>query len=65
MQYTNDPLADFDAYDKECRDWLNSLPKCQCCGQAIQDHYYFNFDGDNVCSECLRDYCEESFKVYR
>ena len=32
MIFTDDPLSDFDRYDRQQEEWLNSLPVCDCCG---------------------------------
>lgn len=62
-QYTGDPLADFDAYDRECQAWLDRQPKCKRCKEPIQDESYFYIDFENVCSDCLEDYCKEHFLI--
>lgn len=68
MQYTDDPISDFFAWDKERQDWLDSLPKCSRCGKPIQDGYYFAFEDSDfeeeiVCDDCLYEYCWERFRV--
>lgn len=65
MRYTDDPIADFEAYDKESQDWLDSLPRCTVCGNSIEDNTHFDFDGDAVCRDCLEEYCERNFMVFR
>ena len=65
MQYTDDPIADFGVYDRECQEWLDSLPVCVHCHQPIQETEYFSIEEENVCSECLTEYCEEYYKVLR
>lgn len=62
MQYTDDPIADFNAYDRERQEWLDSLPVCAHCKEPIQDRRYFEIEGENVCRECLTEYCEEHFE---
>lgn len=69
MQYTDDPVADYEAYDREQQRWLDKCPICAHCKQHIQDeeYYSFNLDGEIeptiICSDCLRDYCDENFAV--
>ena len=65
MQYTDDPPADFDAYDKECQEWLDSLPKCAHCKEPIQDNTYFEIEEVIICSDCLTEYCEKHYKKFR
>lgn len=51
--YTDDPVRDFLAHDAEQDAWLKSRPVCAYCGEHIQDEYYFNIGGDEVCPDCL------------
>lgn len=59
---TDDPIADYDRYDAEQQKRLDSLPKCDHCKNPIQDDTYYEIEGDNVCWECLREYCDEHYK---
>ena len=49
---TDDPVADFYRRDKAQQDWEDSLPHCECCGQAIDD-YVYDIRGEIRCIECL------------
>ena len=31
------------------------LPRCSECDNPIQDDYYYEINGENVCEECLND----------
>lgn len=62
MGFTNDPVADFERHDRECQKWLDSLPKCVHCKEPIQDDYYFEIEGETICTECLFDYCLKHHK---
>jgi formylmethanofuran dehydrogenase subunit E len=53
MRYSDDPGADYDAFDREQTDWVEARPVCAICGEHIQDEYLFNIDGDLICEECL------------
>lgn len=55
MFYTNDPIADFEAYDAMQEKKLAELPECCECGEKIQDEYYFEINGEYICEECLND----------
>ena len=56
----NDPLDDFYKNDYEKTKWLESLPKCDSCGEPIQDDPYHEipFGGMNfkICDSCLKHY---------
>lgn len=53
MIFTDDPLSDFDRYDRQQEEWLKSLPVCDCCGEPIQDEYCYEINGDLICEDCL------------
>ena len=52
---TDDPIADFNRYDEEQQNYLDKLPKCDCCGEHITDEYLYDIDGTLFCEECLKD----------
>lgn len=56
MIFTDDPLSDFDRYDRQQEEWLNSLPVCDCCGEPIQDDFCYEINGDLICKDCLDMY---------
>ena len=58
MYRTDDPVADFDRWDREQELRTADLPECDICGKQIEDHYY-NLYGEICCEECL----EENFRV--
>lgn len=64
MFYTDDPIADARRHDEERQEWLDQLPKCEHCHEAIQDDRYFYIDGLNLHHECLEAYCEENYEVF-
>lgn len=55
VRYTDNPVADFERYDREQQDKLAALPVCSECGEAIQDEYFYLINGENICEECLKD----------
>lgn len=59
MSYTNDPIADFDAWDAEQNKRLEQLPECADCGEPIQDEYAFYIDGEWICESCMDSYRRE------
>lgn len=56
MIFTDDPLSDFDRYDRQQEEWLNSRPVCDCCGEPIQDDFCYEINGDLICEDCLDMY---------
>ena len=51
---SGDPLRDADMYDMERQKELDKLPKCDICGEPIQDDFLYDLDGTLVCDECLK-----------
>ena len=62
MYYTDDPERDYDRYDRDQTEWLNSLPVCEHCGEPIQEDEWYEIDGAEIHEDCLRDYCRENFR---
>ena len=53
--YSDDPLADFEAWDKHQNEQLEKLPKCAQCGHHIQDDRLLNIHGDLFHISCADD----------
>ena len=51
-----DPEDEFAIRDLEQYKWLQSLPVCDDCGEAIQDEYYYEIDGNKYCDRCVRSH---------
>lgn len=54
--YSGNPVDDFLAHDQEQEAWLRKRPKCQICGDHIQEESAHYIDGFGwICDSCLRD----------
>ena len=52
-QYTDDPVADYDAYCRN-QDYLHGmLPRCIECDETIDDDYAFDLGDGPMCEECM------------
>lgn len=40
-------------YFREELEELSKLPKCDICGDVIQDDHLFDLDGDLICEDCM------------
>ena len=57
MLRTDDPIADFERWDRANEAYYESLPKCRKCRERFAyDDLYEDEDGTFVCFGCL---CEE------
>ena len=50
---SDDPDVDFARYDREQAQAMSQLRRCDDCGKAIQDDYYFDVDGEILCERCM------------
>lgn len=53
MMFSDDPLLDFDRYDRQQAEELAKLPICDCCGEPIQDDSCYEINGEYFCEDCL------------
>lgn len=59
MAYTDDPLADFHAWDAEQARQLERLPMCADCDNHIQDENAYYINGEWICEHCMSSYRRE------
>lgn len=50
---TDDPLLDFDRYDRQQNADLDKRPLCCFRGDPIQDDFYYEINGEYFCEDCL------------
>ena len=50
-------------HDDEEQDWLERLPKCDICGEPIQDDYLWKIEHITYCRGCLDDKFRYSVEV--
>ena len=64
VQYTDDPVADFHAYDAEQTAKLAKCPICYECGDEgyIQGEHYYLIEGKIYCEEHFEEYVNENFR---
>ena len=61
MWKTGDPLADYSRHEAEEERCLQRRPKCDICGEPIQDDYLYDINGTLICEKCLeRDFRKDT-----
>lgn len=60
--WTDNPILDAEVYFDRLETQRQQLPKCDCCGEPIQDEFCYEFDGDLICDECFIEYCNEHYR---
>jgi formylmethanofuran dehydrogenase subunit E len=53
--YSDDPIRDYDRYDAQREKQLEDFPRCSECDKYICDDFYYEFDGEIICEDCLCD----------
>lgn len=51
--FSDDPLLDFDRYDRQQTEELKKRPVCSYCGDPIQDDFCYEINGEYYCKDCL------------
>lgn len=59
MSYTDDPLMDFERWDRAQNELLEGLPVCDHCDNPIQSDYY-EINDSIICEDCM----ETHYKRY-
>ena len=55
MMYTDDPIADAEAYLDEQAKYEERFPVCTICGEHILDDNLYDIEGEIYCEECLKE----------
>ena len=55
MMWTDDPIENFLRHDREQQRQLEKRPKCDICGEHIQDEHCYQIYGETICPECLEN----------
>ena len=50
---SGDPDADFRRREAEQQAWEDSLPKCQRCGDPMDDYVFDLGSGEILCQDCV------------
>lgn len=56
MYFTDNPLADAERYAAEQEEELEKLPKCECCGEPIQQDKAIYYNDQWCCEDCEYDF---------
>jgi len=59
FRYTDDPVADHEAYEAELARLEAEVPVCGYCDHPVMDDHYYRINDEPVCADCL----EAHFRV--
>lgn len=54
----------WEMHDAEQERQLQQLPVCSCCGEHIQDDYFYQINDENICVHCLNEYYRKDVDDY-
>lgn len=55
MYITDNPIADFNRYDRGREREIRKLPRCTECDEHILDEYAYYINDEWICSKCLNE----------
>ena len=64
MYYSDNPVADFERWDRDQAEKLARLPVCSHCGEPIQDDFCFEINDELFCEDCMKDNFRRSTDNY-
>ena len=56
---SDNPVWDAERYARRQDRWLEHLPVCCECGEAIQTDHYYVINSEAICPDCLEGYRRE------
>lgn len=62
--YIPDNYDAFRQHEAEQESWLARRPKCDCCGEHIQDDFLYDLNGVIHCEKCLNETFRHSSEDY-
>lgn len=62
--YIPDNLDIFEDYERERQARMDKLPRCSECDHPIQDDKCYEFNGELICPNCLKDNHEKWVEDY-
>ena len=64
MPYCPDNYDAWKKHDQQETDWLNSRPRCEHCGEAIQDEDLFDLEGTLYHIDCAMEEFKKKTEDY-
>ena len=52
-------IQDHEQHERDQEEWLRTRPKCDECGEPIQDDHYFKIFSFIFCPSCIESFREE------
>ena len=56
FRYTDDPIADHEAYEAELARLEKEVPVCDYCNRPVADDFYYEINDEVICAECMEQH---------
>ena len=56
FRYTDDPIADYEAYEAELARLEKEVPVCDYCNRPVADDFYYEINDEVICAECMEQH---------
>ena len=56
FRYTDDPIADHEAYEAELARLEKEVPVCDYCNRPVAEDFYYEINDEVICAECLEQH---------
>lgn len=53
----------WEAHDREQEQRLAKRPVCDYCQEPIQDDFYYEINGENICEHCLDQFFRKEVEI--
>ena len=63
FRYSDDPIADHEAYEAELARLEKLVPKCCKCKQPVPEDFYYLIDEEVFCAECLDKHFKKRVEI--
>lgn len=63
FRYTDDPVADHEAYEAELARLEAQVPVCGYCDRPVMDDFYYEINDEAVCAECMDKHFRREVEV--
>lgn len=56
FRYTDDPVADHEAYEAELARLEKEVPVCDYCNRPVAEDFYYEINDEVICAECMEQH---------
>ena len=54
----------WEQHEREIENMRDQLPVCDVCDVPIDDDFYYEINGENICADCMETYFKKEVEIY-